>query len=125
MPTVSDNPASIAACLSIGVGYDGEEHAKVTELLSSLDPRLRTFPAESTRLELTTKNRDRPGQSTTLECSVAGRAHVVGTSAQPDIDRALIEVRDHVRRQLDEAKTRREPQNYRKGHETVRSSPPE
>lgn len=125
MPAVPDNPATVATCLRIGAGFDGSEHAHAIELLSSLDARLRTFPAESTQLELTTKDRDRPGQTTTLECWVAGRARVVGTSSQGDIDRALVEVRDHVRRQLDEAKTRREPQNYRHGHDTVRTRPPE
>ncbi len=121
MPAISDDPASVASCLRIGVGFDSGEHAHVIEHLSSLDKRLRTFPAASTELELTTKDRDRPGQTTTLECWVAGRARVVGTSSEADIDKALVEVRDHVRRQLDEAKTRREPQNYRHGHDTVRT----
>lgn len=124
MPTVSEDPASVAGCLRIGAGFTADEHAGIVEMLSSLDARLRTFPADSTELELTAKDRDKPGQTTTLECWVAGRARVVGTSSEAEMDRALVEVRDHVRRQLDEAKTRREPQNYRKGHDSLRSSPP-
>ncbi len=120
MSPANADPATVDRCLRLGAGFAAQEHDHVVSLLSSLDTRLKTFPAESTELELTAKERERPGQTITLECRVAGRAHVVTSSSESDLAAALMEVRDHVRRQLDDAKARREPQNYRKGHATVR-----
>lgn len=68
-----------------------------------------TFAADKTDLELSVKNRDRPGQVTTLECWVAGWPHLIATSNEPELGKALIHVRDRLRRQQHDAKTRREP----------------
>lgn len=124
MPNVPEDPATVSDCLTLGAGLSAGERDRVVTGLRPLDRRLRTFPAASTRLDVSVKDRDRPGQAMTLVCQVAGRASAVGTSHEEDLDRALAEVREHVRRQLDDGKNRREPQNRRGGSATVRSTPP-
>ncbi len=116
MTTTTDNPASIVSCLRIGAGFHREEHAEIIERLSSLDARLMTYAATSTDLALSVKDRERPGQAITLECWVPRRTRLVATSSNSDLASALGEVRDKMRRQLDDAKSRREPQNIRSGH---------
>ena len=44
----------------------------------------------------------------------------MATSDEPDIDAALIEVRDDLIRQLTDAKNRTEPRNRRSLRETIR-----
>lgn len=116
MTTTNDDPASIASCLRIGAGFLRSEHSEINEQLSSLDARLMTFAAASTDLELSMKDRERPGQTVTLECRVPRRSPFVATSEKADVGQAVADVRDKMRRQLDDAKTRREPQNSRRGH---------
>ncbi len=58
----------------------------------------------------------------TLECWIAGRSRLVATSSLRRLPAALAEVRDDLRRQLDDAKTRTEPRNNR--HLRPRDVPP-
>ncbi len=85
------------------------ERPVVTERLSSLDNALAAFAAAEVELELSMKDRDRPGQARTLQCWVSWRPRLVTTSSQPEFIRSLVEVRDDLRRQLDDAKARQDP----------------
>ncbi len=82
-------------------------------LLSNLDLRLARFAAEETDLELSVKNRNGPGQVTTLECWVAGWPHWIATSTEPELGKALIHVRNRLVRQQNDAKSRREHRRNR------------
>ncbi|MGI8414898.1 MAG: HPF/RaiA family ribosome-associated protein [Nakamurella sp.] len=105
--------ASIAAQLRIGAGLTRADHPMIIGLLSNLDLRLAKFAADKTDLELSVKNRNRPGQVTTLECWVVGWPHWIATSTEPELGKALIHVRDRLSRQQNDAKTRREPRTNR------------
>ncbi|MCJ7754655.1 MAG: hypothetical protein MUP13_08825, partial [Thermoanaerobaculales bacterium] len=74
---------------------------------------LAAFGSDSVELELSMKDRDRPGQATTLQCWLAGSPRLVSTSSQQALTASLVEVRDDLRRQLDDAKARRAPQHNR------------
>jgi ribosome-associated translation inhibitor RaiA len=106
-------PATVAGQLRVGSGFSADERLGIVEQLRSLDTRLATHPAAETDMELSIKDRDRSGQRLTLECWVAGRSRLVATSEQRELSAALIEVRDDLRRQLNDAKTRTEPRNNR------------
>jgi len=106
--------ATIAERLRVGAGFAQQERPAIVERLSSLDARLATYAATDTDLELSIKDRDRPGQKVTLECWIAGQQRLVATSAEENLADALADVRDDLRRQLDDAKTRSEPRNNRK-----------
>jgi hypothetical protein len=106
------SPATVAEQLRVGAGFSSDERPGIVEQLSSLDIRLATHPATETDLELSVKDRDRPGQRVTLECWIAGHTRLVATSEERQLPAALSEVRD-LRRQLNDAKTRSEPRNNR------------
>jgi hypothetical protein len=99
--------ASIGAQLRIGAGFTQADHPMVIRLLSSLDLRLVAFAADKTDLDLSVKNRNRPGQITTLECRVAGWPRWIATSTEPELGKALIHVRDRMLRQQHDTKARR------------------
>lgn len=110
-PDDGHDPATVAARLRLGSGFAAAERPDILERLSSLDHALAAFAADVVELELSMKDRDRPGQSTTLQCWVAGWPRLVATSSQPAFVSALVEVRDDLRRQLDDAKARSTPRH--------------
>ena len=113
--TAPKNVATVDSCLTElagGLGPADREH--VVDLWSRLDQRLKSFRADEVDLRLSVKERDKPSQRTTLEAHIARRPTVVASSSEPDLDRALIEVRDDLIRQLTDAKNRSEPRQNRK-----------
>ena len=114
---MSDNPAPGSVLrdrLRLGTGFDESERSTVIERLGGLEKRLRSFREDTLELELSIKERDGADQRLTLECWMAGRPRLVSTSASTPLDRALIEVRDDMVRQITDATSRREPRNSRR-----------
>ncbi|PPK65109.1 HPF/RaiA family ribosome-associated protein [Actinokineospora auranticolor] len=109
-------PATISARLRLGNGFTAAERPGIVKRLSSLDHALGAYDVSTVELELSTKDRDLPGQATTLQCRLAGRPRLVATSSQRTRTAALIEVRDNLRRQLDDLKARTAPQHARHRH---------
>ena len=62
-------------------------------------------------MELSVKERGKASQRTVLEAWIAGQSRVVATSNEPDLARALLEVRDDLIRQLTDVKNCTEPRN--------------
>ncbi|HEX8630076.1 MAG TPA: HPF/RaiA family ribosome-associated protein [Catenuloplanes sp.] len=107
------NPATVEDCLRVGAGFSLGDRNWIVEQFATLDARLATFPAETTEIEVSVKDRAARGQKVTLECWVAGRQKVVTTSSEEDLHAALNDVRDDLRRRLNDAKTRQEPRHNR------------
>jgi ribosome-associated translation inhibitor RaiA len=59
------------------------------------------------------KDREARGQKVTLECWISGRDRIVTTSAEEDLHAAVLDVRDDLRRKLNDAKHRQEPRSNR------------
>ena len=109
MPNPPHVAATVAEQLRVVDGFARDERPDIVERLSSLDAHLAGLPAADTDLQLSIKDRGRPGQKTTLECWIAGHNRLIASSSQEPLSTALAEVRDDLRRQLDEVKSRREP----------------
>ena len=118
-PDPGHEPATVAARLRLGTGFAAAERPDVIERLASLDHALAAFAPEAVELELSMKDRDRPGQSATLQCWVTGWPRLVATSSRPALTASLVEVRDDLRRQLDDAKARNAPQTGREQDDTT------
>jgi ribosome-associated translation inhibitor RaiA len=103
--------ATVEASLRLGNGFGEEERRPIVEGWASLDARLRSFDAGTVEMELSVKERGAPSQRTVLEAWVSGQKRVVATSSEPELARALNEVRDDIIRQLTDAKNRTEPRN--------------
>ena len=93
--------------LVLGAGFEESERERIVERLSKLNRRLRRFPADGTWLELRVKERDNSSQSLTLECELPGYAKFVATSHEKDVRDALMDVREDMWRQIDDAVTKR------------------
>ncbi len=93
--------------LRLGAGFSEAERDRIVERLSKLDRRLARFPADGTELVLSVKERDSSGQSVRLECRVPGFSPFVATSTEPDLRAALMDVREDLWRQIDDAVTKR------------------
>ncbi len=116
-----ENPATVEACLRVGAGFSQGDRNWIVEQFSTLDARLATFDADGTEIEVSVKDRESRGQKVTLECWIAGRQKIVTTSSEEDLRAGLNDVRDDLRRRLNDAKTRQEPRNNR--HLRVNASP--
>lgn len=105
--TASDADHASLDQLVLGSGFSENERDRIVERMSKLNRRLKRFPADGTRLELSVKQRDSSGQSVTLECWLPGFAKVVATSSEANLRDALMDVREDLWRQIDDAVTRR------------------
>ena len=107
------NPATVGECLRVGTGFSQGDLNWIADQFATLDARLAAFPADTTALEVSVKDRAARGQKITLECWIAGRQKIVTTSAEADLKDGLNDVRDDLRRRLNDAKTRQEPRHNR------------
>ena len=112
------NPATVEQCLRVGAGFSQGDRNWIVEQFATLDARLATFAADKTELEVSVKDREARGQKVTLECWISGRPKIVTTSAEEDLHAALNDVRDDLRRKVNDAKTKQEPRHNRHLRET-------
>lgn len=93
--------------LRLGDGFSDAERDRIVNRLEKLNRRLRKFPADGTHLLLSVKDRDTTAQKLTLECGLPHFATLVATSDEPDLKAALMEVREDLWRQIDDAVNKR------------------
>ncbi len=86
-----------------------DEYDRYRELVfGNLDRRLKRWEPEQVDLELSVNERDTISQRTVLACRISGLPKIVGTSTHADLERAVVEVRNDVRRQINRWVTRKE-----------------
>ena len=107
------NPANVGECLRVGAGFSQGDLRWIAEQFATLDGRLASFHADTTEIEVSVKDRAARGQKVTLECWIAGRQKIVTTSSEENLHDALNDVRDDLRRRLNDAKTKQEPRHNR------------
>ncbi|HWB70865.1 MAG TPA: hypothetical protein VG452_01505 [Egibacteraceae bacterium] len=107
-----DEGRASLAQLRLGDGFADSERDRIVARLQKLNRRLRRFPADGTELLLTVKDRETPAQKLTLECGVPKFARFVATSNEADLKAALMEVREELWRQIDEAVAKRKEMTH-------------
>ncbi len=86
-----------------------DEYDRYRELVfGNLDRRLKRWQPEQVELALSVNERDTNSQRTVLACWIAGLPKIVGTSSHADLEKAVVEVRNDVRRQINRWVTRKE-----------------
>jgi len=86
-----------------------DEYDRYRELVfGNLDRRLKRWQPEQVELELSVNERDTNSQRTVLACWITGLPKIVGTSTHGDLEKAVVEVRNDVRRQINRWVTRKE-----------------
>jgi ribosome-associated translation inhibitor RaiA len=117
---MSDHPSIVADRLRVHGHLHQHELDVLLDRWTKLDQRLQSFTGTSIDIDLHVNERDTKSQHVTLDLQVGGFPPFIATSSSPDIDRACIEVRDEVIRQLTDAKNRTEPRNNRQLRSTAR-----
>ena len=100
--------------LRLGVGFAAADRMRVLGALSALAPHLSGWEHDQVDLEVSWKDTEGTDQKVTLQAWLAGRAHLVATSHERDLDHALAEVRRDLIRQIEDERSRREPRKGRK-----------
>ena len=100
--------------LRLGAGFAEADRPRILGALSALAPHLSGWEHDQVDLEVSLKDTEGPDQKVTLQAWLAGRAHLVATSHERDLDQALAEVRRDLIRQIEEERSRREPRKRRK-----------
>jgi hypothetical protein len=99
--------------LRVGAGFVAADRPRILGALSALAPHLAGWENDLD-LEVSLKDTEGKDQKLTLQAWLAGRAHLVATSHERDLDDALAEVRRDLIRQIGDEKSRREPGQRRK-----------
>jgi ribosome-associated translation inhibitor RaiA len=115
MSGTENNPiGTLEERLRLGAGLTAADRPRVLGALSALAPHLSGWEHKQVDLEVSLKDTEGPDQKLTLQAWLAGRAHLVATSHERDLDHALAEVRRDLIRQIEEERSRREPRKRRK-----------
>ncbi len=107
--------------LRLGSGFAAEDRDHVLATLSALDRHLAHWRPEQVDLEILVKDRRGAEQKVTLEIWLPGWPSLVARSADTDLERALIEVRKDMIRQVDDEKGKR-GQHSARSHDRQRSA---
>lgn len=94
--------------LRLGAGFSTEDRDHVLEILSPLGKHLAHWSPEQVDLEVSVKNRGGREQKVTLEAWLPRWPSLVATSANRELDQALVDVRKDMIRQIEDEKTKRE-----------------
>ena len=115
MSGTENNPTgTLDEHLRLGAGFAAADRPRILEALSALAPHLSGWEHDQVDLEVSLKDTEGPDQKVTLQAWLAGRAHLVATSHERDLDHALAEVRRDLIRQIEDERSRREPRKRRK-----------
>jgi len=112
--TENSPTGTLAQHLRLGAGFAAADRPRILEALSALAPHLSGWEHDQVDLEVSLKDTEGPDQKLTLQAWLAGRAHLVATSHERDLDHALAEVRRDLIRQIEDERSRREPRERRK-----------
>jgi ribosome-associated translation inhibitor RaiA len=112
--TENSSTSTLKKRLRLGVGFAAADRPRILHALSALVPHLSGWEHDQVDLEVSLKDADGPDQKVTLQAWLAGRAHLVATSHERDLDHALAEVRRELIRQIEDERSRREPRARRK-----------
>jgi ribosome-associated translation inhibitor RaiA len=129
--TENHGPSTVVAeRLHLATGFHDTERDWIVERLGALGARLRSFDDSEVDLEINLKDRNGAAQQVTLECWIrrSPRLHLVATSSAAELATAINEVRTELIRQVDDAKTRREPRHNRElrhSHTELETEQPE
>ena len=112
--TENSTTGTLEEHLRLGAGFAAADRPRVVRALSALAPHLSGWGHDQVDLEVSLKDAEGPDQKVTLQAWLGGRAHLVATSHERDLDHALADVRKDLIRQIEEERSRREPRKRRK-----------
>src|SRR5215204_5640327 len=112
--TENNHTGTLDEHLRLGAGFAAADRPRILGGLSAIKPHLSGWEHDQVDLEVSVKDTEGPDQKVTLQAWLAGRAHLVATPHERDLDHALGEVRRELIRQIEDERSRREPRKRRK-----------
>ncbi len=112
--TENNQTGTLDERLRLGAGFAAADRPRILRAFSALAPHLSGWEHDQVDLEVSLKDIEGPDQKVTLQAWLAGRAHLLATSHERDLDHVLAEVRRDLIRQIEEERSRREPRKRRK-----------
>ena len=106
-------PGLLDQVLHLGAGVSDTERPRVMEALRMLEPHLSRWNPADVNVDVSVKDRGGREQQVTLRADLPGYPQLVAKAADPNLDRALAEVKRELVRQIEEEKTKREPKGNR------------
>ena len=100
--TENNQAGTLDERLRLGAGFAAADRPRILRALSALAPHLSGWEHDQVDLEVSLKDTEGPDQKVTLQAWLAGRAHLVATSHERDLDHALADVRRDLIRQIEE-----------------------
>jgi len=89
--TENNQTGTLDERLRLGAGFAAADRPRILVALSALAPHLSGWEHDQVDLEVSLKDTEGPDQKVTLQAWLAGRAHLVATSHEHDLDHALAE----------------------------------
>ena len=100
--------------IHVGAGFMAKERPRVVETLSTLGPHLGKWDPRDVDLEVSLQDRGGKEQRVTLRTILPGHQPLVAVAGNPNITRALSEVKRQLIRQLEHQKSAQEAMNNRR-----------
>jgi ribosome-associated translation inhibitor RaiA len=100
--------------IHVGAGFAGKDRRHVVAELSTLGPHLARWDRHDVDVEVSLQGRGGKQQRVTLRTTLPGFPPLVAVADNPDLTRALGEVKRELIRQIEHQKSAREPMNNRR-----------
>jgi hypothetical protein len=109
--------------LRLGAGFHDHDRRWILDRLEPLGKHLARWRPDGIDVAVSVKDRDGDEQRVTLEALIPHFPPLVARATFPDLDRALVEARKDLIRQIDEAKRKREIPPKRHGGRPTTTPP--
>jgi ribosome-associated translation inhibitor RaiA len=119
MSGIKNNGDVLGDVLRVGAGFTDDDRQWVLDALESLAPHLARWDSRKVDVEISVKDRDGKEQQVTLLTDLPGYPPVVAKAANRQLDRAIAEAKHELIRQIEDAKSKREPKDNRHLRETL------
>jgi len=99
--------------LRLGMGFADTDRRWILHALAALVPHLARWDPTEVDVEISVKHRDGKEQQVTLRADLPGYPPLVAKAADRQLDRAIVEAKRELIRQVEDEKRKREPKDNR------------
>lgn len=113
MSEIESNRDILDDVLRVGAGFTDDDRRWIRDALESLAPHLARWDSADVDVEISVKHRGGKEQQVTLQADLPGYPPLVAKATDRQLDRAIAEAKHELIRQIEDAKSKREPKDNR------------
>jgi ribosome-associated translation inhibitor RaiA len=113
MSEIESNRDILDDVLRVGAGFTDDDRRWIRDALESLAPHLARWDSADVDVEISVKHRGGKEQQVTLQAGLPGYPPLVAKATDRQLDRAIAEAKHELIRQIEDAKSKREPKDNR------------